>query len=112
MKRTIRLRESEVRRMVSESIKRVLNENNYDPIDYELMAYLDQLGTDLSVLDANLIDAGFDGDLTPIRNAVDVLLDALSPYSQIHQKKQRRDFDRNSGNEGSGFGSDGIGYFS
>ena len=39
MKRTIRLRESEVRRMVSESIKRVLKENNYNPIDYELMAY-------------------------------------------------------------------------
>ena len=109
MKRTIRLRESEVRRMVSESIKRVLKENNYNPIDYELMAELDQLGTDLSVLDANLIDAGFDGDLTPIRNAVDVLLNALSPYSQIHQKKQRRDFD--SGNEGSGFGTDGISYF-
>ena len=65
----------------------------------------------MSVLDANLIDAGFDGDLTPIRNAVDVLLNALSPYSQIHQKKQRRDFARNSGNEGSGFGSNGIGYF-
>ena len=31
MKRTIRLRESELRRMISESVKRVLNEDNMEP---------------------------------------------------------------------------------
>ena len=109
MKRTIRLRESELRRMISESVKRVLKENNNQPIDYELMAYFDQLSNDLSVIDANLKDAGFNGNLTQIKNAADILIDALSPYSDIHQRKQH--FDRRGGNEGSGFGSNGIGYF-
>lgn len=31
MKRTIRLRESELRRMISESVKKVLNEDNMEP---------------------------------------------------------------------------------
>ena len=108
MKRTVRLTESELRRMISESVKSVLKESNNQP-DYELMAYFDKLSNDLSVIDANLEDAGFDGDLTQIRNAANILIDALSPYSDIHQRKQN--FDRRGGNEGSGFGSNGVGYF-
>ena len=30
MRRTIRLRESELRRMISESVRRVMNESQYD----------------------------------------------------------------------------------
>ena len=47
MKRTIRLTESELRRMISKSVKSVLKESNNQP-DYELMAYLDKLSKDLN----------------------------------------------------------------
>lgn len=64
MKQTIKLRESELRRMISESVKRVLNEGQYDEIKkvyYQLINNIEEL------IDC-LYDNGYVGDGCPEGN--------------------------------------------
>ena len=91
-------------KVVVESVNRTSNAKTIkEGIDYELMKYLSDLSEDLSVIDANLQDAGYNGDLSQIRKAANIIIDAISPYRQIHQRMQM------GGNrEGSGFGTDGV----
>lgn len=81
-KQVIKLNENQLRRIVSESVKKVIYEHEYygkSTAYWSKLEYLEGLVHQLAVLDANLQDVEFDGDINKIKHAVDVIITELGP---------------------------------
>lgn len=81
-KQVFRINENQLKQIVTESVKKIISEHEYygKPTEYwNKLEYLEDLSHQLAVLDANLRDVEFEGDMNKIKQAVDILTHELRP---------------------------------